>query len=212
MTDPDRVDLDKRTTLRRFAAVGAMSPFAGLVDTASAEPSEGGESTRHAIVGYLSTTPGAHFSKVRDDLGLGTGETQYHLEELLDRGAVVAYADGDYRRFVPAGRFSPFERTALGHLRRETARGVLITLLESPDATGREIADRVGVSPATVSRTLADLTAADLVDRNEEIRVRRPETIITLLVRYADSFDREVQEFANAVDTLIVYRPDADRE
>ena len=73
----DGVDEEKRATLKRFAAVGAVSPLARL------SGDDAGESdARDAIVGYLSTTPGAHFSKLRDDLRLGTGETQHHLERL----------------------------------------------------------------------------------------------------------------------------------
>ena len=66
----------------------------------------GTNDARDAIVGYLAATPGAHFSKVRDDLKLGTGETQHHLRRLLDAGAIESRRDGDYRRFFPAGRFS----------------------------------------------------------------------------------------------------------
>jgi predicted transcriptional regulator len=77
-----------------------------------------------AIRGYLSRTPGAHFSKLRDDLRLGTGETQHHLRALESEEAIVSRRDGDYRRFYPAGQFSAFEQTALGYLRREPHSGI----------------------------------------------------------------------------------------
>ena len=138
----ESVDEEKRATLRRFAAVGAGGPLARLAgsdagadDTSSEVPA--------AIRGYLATTPGAHFSKLRDDLRLGTGEAQYHLRQLAERDVVESWKDGDYRRYVPAGRFSDFERRALGFLRRDTARGLVVELLRDPDATGTELAARL---------------------------------------------------------------------
>ncbi len=203
MAEPghEPVDHEKRTTLRRFAALGAASPLAAFVgsDTES--------DARSAIAGYVSSTPGAHFSKVRDDLSLGTGETQHHLRRLVDAGAIESHMDGEYRRFYPAGEFSEFERVALGYLRRDTPRGMVITLLSSPAATGSAVAERLDVSTATVSNTAADLEEAGLLVRGDGYVIERPESLITLLVRYADSFDDRTVAFADRADELIRYDP-----
>jgi predicted transcriptional regulator len=204
MSDREPVDRDKRTTIRRFAAVGAASPLAAFVD-----PSEGsGDSdARGAIAGYLSRTPGAHFSKIRDDLSLGTGETQHHLRRLVDAGAIESHMDGEYRRYFPSETFSEFERHALGYLRRETPRGMVIALLSDPSTTGSTIADRLDVSSATVSNTAADLEEAGLLSREDGYAVERPETLLTLLVRYADSFGSEAVTLADRADELLRYDP-----
>lgn len=69
------VDEDKRATLRRFAAVGAAGPLARLAGGDSDDDDgASGSDVRDAITGYLARTPGAHFSKLRDDLQLGTGK------------------------------------------------------------------------------------------------------------------------------------------
>lgn len=196
------VDRDKRTTLRRFAAVGAASPLAAVVDGPDRD-----SDARSAIAGYLSTTPGAHFSKIRDDLSLGTGETQHHLRRLVKADAIESHLDGEYRRYFPADRFSAFERTALGYLRRDTPRGIVITLLATPDATGSDLADALDVSRPTVSKYAADLEEANLLDRGDGYAVRRPETVITLLVRYADSFGENAVAFAAQADGFISFDP-----
>jgi predicted transcriptional regulator len=197
------VDEEKRATLRRFAALGAAAPLVGL----GADRSSDGSDVRDAIVGYLATTPGAHFSKLRDDLKLGTGETQHHLERLLEAGAVESRRDGDYRRFYPAGRFSPFEQVALGYLRRETPRGMVVELLRDPDATGSDLAAALGVSRATVSAHAKDLAAAGLLSREDGYAVEHPETLITLLVRYADSFGSDAVGFAGDAASFIRFDP-----
>jgi predicted transcriptional regulator len=204
MSDREPVDRDKRTTIRRFAAVGAASPLAAFVD-----PSDGsGDSdARGAIAGYLSRTPGAHFSKIRDDLSLGTGETQHHLRRLVDAGAIESHMDGEYRRYFPSGTFSEFERHALGYLRRETPRGMVIALLSDPGTSGSTIADRLDVSSATVSNTAADLEEAGLLSREDGYAVERPEALLTLLVRYADSFGSEAVTLADRADELLRYDP-----
>ncbi|WP_254537279.1 winged helix-turn-helix transcriptional regulator [Halomarina litorea] len=199
----DGVDPEKRATLRRFAALGAAGPLARL-----AEGDRSGESdARDAIVGYLSTTPGAHFSKVRDDLSLGTGEAQHHLRRLVEAGVVESFRDGEYRRFVLSGRFSPQEKRALGYLRRETPRGMLVALLRDPETTASDLADRVGVSRPTVSKYAKELEDAGLLSRTEGYALVDPERLLTLIVRYADSFDGESMALADDAATLVRYDP-----
>ena len=196
------MDADKRATLRRFAALGAATPLVASGTTAA----EGDTSdVRDAIRGYLAMTPGAHFSKLRDDLHLGTGETQHHLRTLESAGEVTSFKDGDYRRYYPAERFTSFEMVALGYLRRPTPRGMLVELLRDPSATGADLSRALDVSRATVSNHAGELEAAGLLDRSDGYAVADPETVIALLVRYADSFGPEAAAFADDAARYIRY-------
>jgi predicted transcriptional regulator len=203
MTNDPPVDESKRATLRRFAALGAAGSLTKLAGTA--EASDGESDVRDAIVGYVATTPGAHFSKLRDDLKLGTGETQHHLRQLVRSGRIETYRDGDYRRVFPANQFAAFEKTALGYLRRSTPRGMLIELLRDPDATGSDLAEALDVSRATVSKYAGELEDAGLISREDGYAVREPETVLVLVVRYADSFDDRAADLAAAASDLIAY-------
>jgi predicted transcriptional regulator len=194
----------KRETLRRFAAIGAAAPFVG---TASADDGSDANETREAIRGYVPTTPGAHFSKLRDDLHLGTGEAQYHLRKLEAAGEVESTKDADYRRYFPAGRFDDLDRRALGYLRRDTPRGMVLALLRDPDATGAELAAGLGVSRPTISAAAAALDDAGLLDRTDGYALTEPERLLTLVVRYADSFDAETVAFADDAASLVAYDP-----
>ena len=200
MTDGG-VDESKRATLKRFAALGATTPLVGIA------AADGDSDVRDAIGGYLAATPGAHFSKLRDDLQLGTGETQHHLRRLATDDVVVDRKDGDYTRYFPAGRFSDFEQRALGYLRRETPRRMLIALLRDPAATGADLAAAADVSRSTVSKYAAELESAGLLSRSDGYAVRRPETLLTLVVRYADSFGAEAVAIAGEADDLLRYDP-----
>jgi predicted transcriptional regulator len=205
------VDESKRATLRRFAALGAATPFAGLASASGDGGHSGSDASDSdapdAITGYLATTPGAHFSKIRDDLQLGTGETQHHLRRLVGEGSVESRKDGDYRRYFPAGRFDEFEKVALGYLRRETPRRLVVSLLEEPALSAGEIAEELGVSRPAVSACARDLDEAGLLSRTDGYTLERPEALLVLLVRYADSFDRRTVRFAANADALVDYDP-----
>lgn len=198
------VDEEKRSTLKRFAAVGAAGPFVGT----TAEENTDDNKTREAIRGYLSTTPGAHFSKLRDELQLGTGETQYHLRKLESDATIESRKDGDYRRFFPAEQFSAFEQTALGYLRRETSRYIVVTLLQDPTTNASDIAARAGVSAASISRAAASLESAGILTRESGYSLQHLETLTLLLVRYAGSFDDTTIEFAANADQILEYSPE----
>jgi predicted transcriptional regulator len=199
MTD-EGVDESKRATLRRFAALGAASPLVRFAQDSESDAPD-------AILGYVTATPGAHFSKVRDDLKLGTGETQHHLRRLEGEGAIESREDGDYRRFFPAGRFSEFEQVALGYLRRATPRGMVVALLRNPDATGADLAAGLGVSRPTVSKHAARLEEAGLLSRADGYELERPETLLLLLVRHADSFGEDAAALAAEADDIVAYEP-----
>jgi predicted transcriptional regulator len=197
----DGVDEDKRATLRRFAALGAASPLARFADDNSDSDAP------DAIAGYVSSRPGTHFSKLRDDLQLGTGEAQHHLHRLESDNVVTSMKDGDYRRYYPTGQFSEFEQVVLGYLRRDTPRGMLVTLLRDPTTTASELATELGVSRPTISNYAADLESAGLLTRTDGYAVANPETVLTLLIRYADSFGDGAATLAAEADSLFSYDP-----
>ena len=114
-----------------------------------------------------------------------------------------SHRDGDYRRFFPAGRFSDFERAALGYLRRATPRGMVIELLRNPEATGSELAAALSVTPPTISKHAAELADAGLLTRESGYRLVRSETLLLLLVRYADSFGEDAVALAADAAGLI---------
>ncbi len=197
------VDEDKRATLRRFAAAGAVMST-GLAGTAAGSSES---DTREAILGYVTRTPGAHFSKIRDDLKLGTGETQYHLRYLLDENILIEEADGEYRRYFPVDRFDQRERIVLCYLRRDTPRRMLLALLETPGQSGVDLAATVGVARSTISAHMGGLVDAGLVTRRDGYHVQHPETVLTLILRYAQSFDADTVAFAQSADELLQYAP-----
>jgi len=87
---------------------------------------------------------------------------------------------------------------------------MILALLRDPTATGAELAAELGVSRPTVSTAAADLEAAglDRTDRRLHADRTEPERLLTLVVRYADSFDADAVAFADDdAASLVVRRP-----
>jgi DNA-binding MarR family transcriptional regulator len=84
---------------------------------------------------------------------------------------------------------------------------MLVALLREPDLTASALADRLGVSTPTVSKYAGELEDAGLLSREDGYSVQRPETLMVLLVRYADSFDADTATLAAEADGLLSYDP-----
>jgi biotin operon repressor len=84
---------------------------------------------------------------------------------------------------------------------------MLIALLRDPEASGGDVADAAGVSRSTVSKYAAELETADLLAREDGYAVERPESLLTLVVRYADSFGEDAVGFAGEADAYVTYDP-----
>jgi HTH domain. len=83
---------------------------------------------------------------------------------------------------------------------------MLVALLEDPSTTAGELATRLGVSRPAVSKYAAQLDEAGLLSR-ADYTVSAPETVLLLLVRYADSFDEDAARLADAAPDLVSYEP-----
>jgi len=154
--------------------------------------------TRKEIFEYVRDNPGIHFSQLKRDLDMETGLLQYHLRELERYDVLESEEYQGKRRVFVARELNPEERRILATLRYETTRRILLFLLEAGSARNSDIAEEIGVTPATVSWHLSNLVDNDVVERRKEGRTTRyqvanEELTVQLLVRYQESFiDRAV--------------------
>jgi DeoR/GlpR family transcriptional regulator of sugar metabolism len=82
---------------------------------------------------------------------------------------------------------------------------MLVALLRDPALTASGLADRLTVSTPTVSKYASELETAGLLSRTDGYAVEQPETVMLLLVRYADSFGSGAAALAAEADTLLSY-------
>lgn len=154
--------------------------------------------TRKELFEHVKTNPGIHFSQLKRDLDMETGLLQYHLRELERYGVLESEEHQGKRRVFIARDLDEEEKSILAVLRYETTRRILLYLLEEGPARNSDIAQEVGVTPATISWHLSNLLEKRIVKEVEEGRttlyaVANEDLTVQLLVRYRESFvDRAV--------------------
>lgn len=155
-------------------------------------------STRKELFDHVKANPGIHFSQLKRDLDMETGLLQYHLGELEDYDVLESEDHQGKRRVFVTRELNEEERAILAVLRYETTRTILLHLLEHGPSRNSEIAEVVGVTPATISWHLSNLVEEEVVEavedgRTTRYRVANEELTVQLLVRYRESFvDRAV--------------------
>lgn len=154
--------------------------------------------TRKEIFEHVETNPGIHFSQLKRDLDMETGLLQYHLSELEDHDVLESEEYQGKRRVFVSRELDEEERAILAVLRYETTRRILLYLLEEGPTRNSDIAEAVGVTPATISWHLSNLLEEGIVDsivdgRTTRYEVQNEDLTVQLLVRYQESFvDRAV--------------------
>lgn len=101
------------------------------------------------------------------------GTAQYHLEKLEKIGKIVSTRQGLYRHYFPVGIFKENEKEILQVLGQETAREILMFIIEELAPTQTEIVNRVGISPASVNWYVRHLIKIKLVVETKDGRHKR---------------------------------------
>ncbi len=165
--------------------------------------------TRTRIRQYVESRPGVHFNDLVRGSELAPGQVQYHLRDLLGENHLVSQQLYGKTHYYPP-EYDEWERSALALLRRETARDVLVTLLERESARPATLADDLGIARSTLEWHVGHLVEQELVEKQRDERNRvtlvpaRPEETGRLLATVTPSFpERMVDRFTRLVDDLL---------
>jgi predicted transcriptional regulator len=164
---------------------------------------------RDRIQRYVDAHPGVHFNELTRELDLATGQVQYHLKKLRRADDVVAeplYGRTHY--YTP--EYGDWERGAIAVLRRETARDVLLYLIDEGPSAPDRVASDLDVARSTLEWHLNHLTEQDLVEKRRDERnhvtlaLARPEETARMLRAVEPSLpERLVDRFSRLLDNLV---------
>ncbi|ABN57682.1 MULTISPECIES: winged helix-turn-helix transcriptional regulator [Methanoculleus] len=125
--------------------------------------------TRTAIYDHIRAHPGIRLGTLAEDLGINRGTLRYHLGKLQEFGMIASTAvGGQTGYFENRQKYSPLEEKVLIHLKNPNTREILFTLLESPEASRPELAERLGITASSVSWHLRRLKNDGVVLREKE--------------------------------------------
>jgi predicted transcriptional regulator len=134
-----------------------------------AEPENMAERMLH----FIQNNPGCHLRKIKENMDVSMGTAQYNLEKLEKMQRIVSTRHGLYKHYFPAGIFQENEKEILRVLGQETSREILMFIIEQQAPTQTDIANRVGISAASVSWYLKRLNQYKLIDEIREGRYKR---------------------------------------
>jgi len=123
---------------------------------------------RARIESYVTANPGVHFTRLREDLDLATGQTQHHLRRLV--GDALARDEYYGRTHYYPTDYPEWDRAALALARRETCRDILHHLLDDGPARPAETANAAGIARSTLEHHLDHLTTHDIVRKERDQR------------------------------------------
>lgn len=152
-------------------------------------------STRRRLYDAVRRSPGIGAREAQRTAQTAWGETVYHLDRLTEAGLIhrekTSHQDHYFVAAVPLG-----DRRLLRLARSESARHLLVALLESPAATVPDLANRTGLSPGRLSVHLARLLESGAVRTGRQGRYRsfevvERERVVRLLVTYREGLADE---------------------
>lgn len=164
--------------------------------------------TRQLIHTHVEAKPGVHFNAIGRDLGIATGQTQYHVRRLLNEGSLRSLELCGRTHYFPTG-YSETEREAIALLRRETTRELAVLLLDRRTDRPAELAEAAGIARSTVEWHLSNLIEHGFAEKRHEgrrvhVRLTEPELLRELLVEIDPSVpDRLVDRFSRLVDSFL---------
>jgi predicted transcriptional regulator len=164
--------------------------------------------TRERIREHVRASPGIHFNALVRDSEFAPGQIQYHVRRLTRSDEVVEERLYGRTHYYPPDH-DVWERRTLALARRETAREVLVHLLEHDGARPTDVADSLDIARSTLEWHLGRLEEQGIVrkERDDHDRVRlhvpRPDRTARLLAGTTDSLpDRFADRFMRLVDDL----------
>lgn len=157
----------------------------------------------------IASNPGIHFTDLVRRLDLAHGQVQFHVRQLLGDDAIVQERLYGRTHYFTA-EYDAFERGALAVLRRETARDILLVLVDVGAARPAVVAETLDIARSTLEWHLDHLVEQGLVtkQRDDRQRVRltpaRPAKTLELLVEIEPSLsERMVDRFTRLVDRFL---------
>lgn len=128
--------------------------------------------TRASVYRAIRDTPGADLVTLADAVDVTKSTVRYHVDVLRNAGLVEAAELGGALRFAPAERDADLAAATSA----DPTNAVLEAVAEAEPASVREVAERTGRAPSTVSHHLSTLADHGLVERE-----RVGEAVVTRL-------------------------------
>jgi predicted transcriptional regulator len=141
-----------------------------LADEGSRKPED---NTTNQILRFIQENPSCHLRKIKKELDLAMGTVQYHLDKLEKAGRITSQRQGLHKYYFVVGAFEENEKQLLEILSNETAREILMFIVEQKFPSQTEISKHIEISSASVSWQLKRLQDYRIIEEIKEGKFKR---------------------------------------
>ena len=151
------------------------------------------DDTVDKVLSFIQDNPGCHLRRIKREIDISMGTVQYHLHKLEKMGRVTSTRRGLYKYYFPAGLFRENEKEILEVLTHETARKILMFIIEQKSPTQTDIVNCVRISARSISWHVGRLIALKMIREIKDGKYKRyqlqddAKDILTLLRSYYPS-------------------------
>ena len=148
------------------------------------------DDTVDKVLCFIQDNPGCHLRRIKREIGISMGTVQYHLHKLEKMGRVTSTRRGLYKYYFPAGLFRENQKEILEVLTHETARKILMFIIEQKSPTQTDIVNSVRISARSISWHVGRLIALKMIREIKDGKYKRyqlqddAKDILTLLRSY----------------------------
>jgi predicted transcriptional regulator len=132
-----------------------------------------GDDMYSKVLVYIQQNPGCHLRRIKNDIGMSMGSVQYQLFRLEKRGRITSIRRGLYKFYFLSGIFRDNEKVILQVLSQETAREILLFVIEQKNPTQTDIVNSMRISAASVNWHIRRLIALKIIFEIKEGRYKR---------------------------------------
>ena len=129
--------------------------------------------TAQKILYFIQNNPGCHLRKIKEMMHISMGTAQYQLDRLEKMGRITSTRTGLYKHYFPIGVFQDHEKEILQILTQETAREILMFIIEKQAPTQTDIVNSIDISAASVSWHIKRLIEYNIIEEIKEGKFKR---------------------------------------
>jgi predicted transcriptional regulator len=161
--------------------------------------------TRRRIYDIIRKHPGVHMRELERLTGYSVALVKYHLGQLEKYDFVSSMEEGGYRRYFLKERdlrLTVAQKRKLGVMRREIPLRIVLFLIRNPHSKHKDIHEKLGLAPSTISFHLKKLITEGIVIHQKEVEpkgyfVDDARTVVRLLITYRPLFDKLADAFTD---------------
>ena len=125
------------------------------------------------ILKFIHERPACHLRQIKNELNISMGTVQHHLYKLEKDAKITSVRNGLYKYYFPIGIFHINERNLLQILNQETARDILLFIVEKKNPSQSDIVNSIGISHSAVNWHISRLIELNLINENKDRKFKR---------------------------------------